>query len=1317
MSRSDHRHPLFEPKTWRLVHGGAIALALAGTSCSQTMGSDADGEAIGQSHQALLLGDVWTMEDASRWTVVQGSATKSINSAHTQGSYSLSLKASNAVALKSAAVSKPSEPLSSVLGLDVMVPSQAGPSAWGTVQLTMDSAALQIWGRYLGQVALAAPKGVWQTISFAIPPAVYNKLATSSFSDLAITLTLNPNGGNNGAFLFDNLRFLPVAGCAGQANGTACDDTVACTSGTTCGNGVCGTGEAYCDFNGAVRGFETPRAWDVSSGTASLMPSTARHEGAQALAVVAPYYTTITSIQIATEPMVGKQMGLWVQIPTSQPNPSWHGDVTLNLKAPGLSIDYSKTLPLLPYATGTWIELSFELPDSVYAAMSNTNYASLYYSITINPPNGQTGAYLLDDLHFQPVSSCAGMLKNTACEDGNACTAGATCFNGTCGTTVDCNDDNPCTTDSCDPATGCVHEANTLPCDDQNACTTQDTCSGGACVGGPAPDCDDGNGCTDDSCDVTTGCVSTDNTAPCEDGNACTTEDTCSDGACVGGPAPNCDDGNGCTDDSCDVATGCMYANNTAGCEDGNACTTADTCSDGACVGGPAPNCDDGNGCTDDSCDANSGCLHANNAGSCDDGNPCTRSDTCQAGSCQGSNPAPVGTLCDDGNSQTVNDRCIEGTCAGNPLSDDIRGYASASAGPDHNRCVPDAAHVLERMNGNGDLLAWRYRAAGCLPENDTCEFLDWGTVNYHIQGIQRLSYLEGDPALQGQYFVADLSHAAGTNYSTGPGAYLGVARMGFKGGKEGRMLGANRAFSYLTSQGARDGEPDWDVAPNPTDTFIPLPYTYPGTGQTVDTCNYRIDDETIQWQNHPSGIQAIGSHVVVPLQAWYATDSLIDLCDSWTPEWSLPYVRLYDFADPEAPVLRSTFLSAVNHERCDGHSTSNNAAAITKLDNGKFLLMLFKNGPSFEFYVSQDSNIDNPDLFKKGPDGTGSFNWCPACWAGTCLDPAGSVTVEYTDPDDVYTGNAAAGDNMNFITDCSTGQIFLMALYGSGSTGRLTLYKVNVTQEDSGTGAPSHSVEVLPNDEWPPHDKMMDCADQCNFSAAAGSYVDPDGKVIIYATQYMDDGGFDRLPLWPPTYAVYGNGTGDNPLVTWGNWTPGATPVYPAEPFFYRGVEFHERHGNAAEGTSCSQLSEGWVELYSDTGFNASTLGCQNSSCGRRMVYLDYASRNEKDTSHLGLYNFDNSASSIRWCMPEGSGLILFEESGRRVPLWGKWYQYLAGTGHVAMIEDLEDFHFQCGANCDNLWPPIMDDSISSFVFAESVPNGAIPGVPDPEN
>lgn len=43
-------------------------------------------------------------------------------------------------------------------------------------------------------------------------------------------------------------------------------------------------------------------------------------------------------------------------------------------------------------------------------------------------------------------------------------------------------------------------------CDDSNLCNGRETCQGGTCRGGPPPDCDDGNSCTEDSCVPEAGC-------------------------------------------------------------------------------------------------------------------------------------------------------------------------------------------------------------------------------------------------------------------------------------------------------------------------------------------------------------------------------------------------------------------------------------------------------------------------------------------------------------------------------------------------------------------------------------------------------------------------------------------------------------------------------------------------------------------------------------------------------------------------------------------------------------------------------------------
>ncbi len=192
-----------------------------------------------------------------------------------------------------------------------------------------------------------------------------------------------------------------------------------------------------------------------------------------------------------------------------------------------------------------------------------------------------------DDSCNTGTGTCEHSDNTAACDDGNACTTGDVCSAGTCtgGPAPNCDDEDICTDDSCDSASGCVNTNNTAACDDGNACTTADTCSDGACMGGPALDCDDSNPCTDDSCNRESGCVNANTTSACDDSNACTTEDTCADGVCVGGPPPDCEDNDLCTDDTCNPATGCENTYNTVPCDDGITCTVGDRCSSGTCVG------------------------------------------------------------------------------------------------------------------------------------------------------------------------------------------------------------------------------------------------------------------------------------------------------------------------------------------------------------------------------------------------------------------------------------------------------------------------------------------------------------------------------------------------------------------------------------------------------------------------------------------------------------------------------------------------------------------------------------------------------------
>ena len=116
----------------------------------------------------------------------------------------------------------------------------------------------------------------------------------------------------------------------------------------------------------------------------------------------------------------------------------------------------------------------------------------------------------------------------------------------------------------------------------------------------------------------------------CADSSLCTVNERCDSGACVSDPV-NCDDGEACTQDSCDPAAGCLHVDQPDGssCSDGNLCNGEETCHGGHCGSGPPLDCDDGNPCTADSCTSPGSCRHTATPGCCATDADCADTSAC----------------------------------------------------------------------------------------------------------------------------------------------------------------------------------------------------------------------------------------------------------------------------------------------------------------------------------------------------------------------------------------------------------------------------------------------------------------------------------------------------------------------------------------------------------------------------------------------------------------------------------------------------------------------------------------------------------------
>ncbi|HIA04184.1 MAG TPA: hypothetical protein EYN66_20190 [Myxococcales bacterium] len=165
------------------------------------------------------------------------------------------------------------------------------------------------------------------------------------------------------------------------------------------------------------------------------------------------------------------------------------------------------------------------------------------------------------------------------CGAEDKCGPGGECEDGECVVSLvsaECNDDNVCTEDTCDPATGCVFTAienccvdAATDCGEAGSCVVL-TCEENSCVSTPVVGC-----CTsDEDCGVSA-CA----TISCQD-STCVSKVVA--GCCV--KAGDCDDGDDCT------LNGCIS----------NACVTETKVSCKACT--KAKDCNDNDGCTEDTC-------------------------------------------------------------------------------------------------------------------------------------------------------------------------------------------------------------------------------------------------------------------------------------------------------------------------------------------------------------------------------------------------------------------------------------------------------------------------------------------------------------------------------------------------------------------------------------------------------------------------------------------------------------------------------------------------------------------------------------------
>jgi hypothetical protein len=305
----------------------------------------------------------------------------------------------------------------------------------------------------------------------------------------------------------------------------------------------------------------------------------------------------------------------------------------------------------------SWIRVSLQRADGAIVAQrtvslhTDGNYALVVPlsrscgGVTCPPAGGDAA-----------LSTCSG----GECVDPR-CGASAPTFCGhpQCRTPADCGVHGECGESACVDGV-CLTAPSDALCTGGAACSADfhcaaapdagpvDAASPGNDTGPPACPCNDGNGCTDDSCATGT-CVHTPNGAGCDDGDPCTHDDHCSGGSC-GGTGYSCS-APACMTASCDGSGGCSI---------GGGCGGGTVCSGGSCVacGGADQTCCDSGGCNAGLWCYTGVCTCAQPGGPCCPwDNSCAGGSVCESGRCC----MPGGSSCSGGCCSGLS--CLSGYC------------------------------------------------------------------------------------------------------------------------------------------------------------------------------------------------------------------------------------------------------------------------------------------------------------------------------------------------------------------------------------------------------------------------------------------------------------------------------------------------------------------------------------------------------------------------------------------------------------------------------------------------------------------------------
>jgi hypothetical protein len=221
----------------------------------------------------------------------------------------------------------------------------------------------------------------------------------------------------------------------------------------------------------------------------------------------------------------------------------------------------------------------------------------------------------------------------------------------------------------------------------------------------------------------------------------------------------------------------------------------------------------------------------------------------------------------------------------------------------------------------------------------------------------------------------------------------------------------------------------------------------------------------------------------------------------------------------------------------------------------------------------------------------------------------------------------------LNFVNQCD-GTLFMVGTHASSGGGFGDDF-IDVYRVENATGDAVRVTKVAKRHAICTYNDFNDC----QFDAAAGTYVDPAGRLYVYATEHDNDGPIE-----------------------------GFVPTFPSQECAGPDCSVKAEEFRPIPHASCDHIRDAWVELYDNVEPDED-----------RSLMIDFVDRSLEDYSNYDhAEGFEDKASSVRWCLPFGATYRLWQD---KEPCSGG-FRDLVGDGALHYL-NLESVSFGDATSC----------------------------------